>query len=142
MPKRDLQRRIDVKHTIPTSIRLATTSGSTPSALDTKTVVGDPVSADEALEYVLKAARKAVKRFVYKPVRTQGTASLPHGGAEFSGLIVDFAARYGMDVDVSHPNGKHLNIINAIGDLMLAVAALSERVEQLESLTIHQRRLR
>ena len=100
---------------------LGTVVGTQTSSLDAKNVVGDPVSKDDALRNVIEAAN-AVKRFTYK----NGSFN----GEEFSGLIVDYAPRYGMDRDAGHPHGKSLNTVNAIGDLMLAVSALAERVDK------------
>ena len=85
---------------------------------------GAPLSADAILTHI-QAGAAAVRRFVYK--------SNAYNGEEFSGLIVDYAARYGMDRDDEHPAGKSLNVINAIGDLMIAVTDLAGRVAALEA---------
>ena len=57
----------------------------------------------------------------------------PYGGEEFSGVVVDYAARYGMDRDAAHPAGKSLNTINSTGDLLIAVNYLAGRVADLEA---------
>jgi hypothetical protein len=107
--------------------------GTQSSSLATKDVLGDPVTPDEALLHVLAAAKDAVKRFRYKPALEGDESSRPFNGEEFSGIITDYAERYGMDRDEEHPAGKSLNVITAIGDLMLAVAELAKRVEELEA---------
>lgn len=98
--------------------------GTQSSSLDVKNVTGDAPAAATALEYIAQAAQ-AVRRFTYK----NGSMD----GQEFSGIIVDYAPRYGMDRDEDHPVGKSLNIINAIGDLMIVVADLAARVAALEA---------
>lgn len=92
--------------------------GTQTSSLDSKNILGEAITGAEALESVVSAA-KAIKRFTYK----SGAVN----GEEFSGLIIDYAPRYGMDRDDDHKAGKSLNVINAIGDLMLAVSYLAER---------------
>lgn len=94
-----------------------TVVGTQTSSLDAKNVVGIPVGKRDALRNIVEAA-EAIRRFTYK----NGS----FGGEEFSGIIVDYAPRYGMDKDAKHPAGRSLNVINAIGDLFLAVAALAE----------------
>ena len=101
-----------------------TVVGAQTSSLDAKTVLGDPVEGAAALACVEEGAA-AVRRFVYK--------NGAFAGEEFSGLIVDYAPRYGMDRDADHPAGKSLNVVNAIGDLMLAMTHLAGRVAALEA---------
>lgn len=103
---------------------LGTVVGAQTSSLDAKKLLGVPVSPDEALASVCTSAEQAIKRFVYK--------NGAFDGEEFSGLVVDFAPRYGMDRDEAHPHGKALNVINAVGDLMLAVKALNDRLDKME----------
>lgn len=95
-----------------------TVVGAQTSSLDAKEIAGLPVSADDALRNIIEASR-AIRRFVYR--------NGAFNNEEFSGLIVDWADRYGMDRDAAHPAGRSLNVITAIGDLMLAVAALEAR---------------
>lgn len=104
--------------------------GASPSSLDRKDIVGEPISPNEALRLVTEAARTAVKRFVYKPFAI-GSDDRPMMGEELSGLIVDYAPRYGSYKDAEHPNGQMLNSITAIGDMMLAITALSDEVKDL-----------
>ena len=73
----------------------------------------------------MRSEAAAVRRFTYK----NGS----FGGEEFSGLVVDYAPRYGMDRDADHPAGKSLNVVTAIGDLMIAVDYLAGRVAALEA---------
>lgn len=120
--------------------------GAQTSSLDSKDLTGEPVSGADALASIVQAAQEAIKRFVYKPATgydddgNESVGDRPYNGEEFSGIVVDFAPRYGMDRDDEHPHGKSLNTINAIGDLMLAVnylaeqnTALQTRIEALES---------
>lgn len=100
--------------------------GTQTSHASFKNVTGEPVMASMALRQLSEAARQ-VRRFVYK----DGS----FGGQEFSGLILDGDElhRYGMDADAAHPAGKSLNVVNLLGDLLLAVEALTQRVEVLEA---------
>jgi len=101
-----------------------TVVGAQTSSKDAKTQRGKPDDAAAILAHIAEGA-KAVRRFVYK--------NGAFGGEEFSGLIVDYAPRYGMDADADHPAGKSLNVPNAIGDLMIAVDYLARRVAALEA---------
>lgn len=122
-----------------TDIATGTVVGAQTSSLDAKEVTGEPVSGAEALASVVSAAQDAIMRFVYKgavSVDEDGAVVVgdrPYNGEEFSGIVVDFAPRYGMDADDEHPYGRSLNVINAIGDLMLAVDYLASRVAALEA---------
>ena len=100
-----------------------TVIGTQTSNLDAKIVVGQPIGIDDVLAAIQLGAA-AVRRFVYK--------NGEFNGEEFSGLVTDFAPRYGMDRDDAHPAGKSLNVITVLGDLMMAVANLTERVRALE----------
>lgn len=112
--------------------------GAQSSSLDVKDVVGDALPPEEVLALIAQGAA-AVQRFVYKGtpyLDDDGnihTTPPPYGGEEFSGVIVDYAGRYGTDRDSAHPNGKSLNTINAIGDLLIAVDYLAGRVLELET---------
>lgn len=99
--------------------------GDQTSHIAYKDIVGEPVS-DAAALAALIAAADDVKRFVYK--------SGSYNGQEFSGVILDGETlhRYGQDADEAHAAGKSLNIVNAIGDMMLALRALEARVAALE----------
>lgn len=103
-----------------------TVVGAQTSHVAFKDVTGDPVSNAEALA-LLRAAAAQVKRFIY----TSGA----YNNQEFSGLILDGETlhRYGQDADAEHPAGKSLNVVNAIGDLLLAIDNLAGRVETLEA---------
>jgi len=131
-------------------IATGTVIGTQTSSLDAKDIAGDALPAEEVLALVAEGAA-AVRRFVYKApvwpeyddegnVVGEIVGDRPNGGEEFSGVIVDYAGRYGTDRDEAHPNGKSLNTINAIGDLLIAVNYLSEqlavallRIETLEA---------
>ncbi len=101
-----------------------TVVGAQTSCLSSKDVVGDPVSIDDVLASVRQGA-EAVRRFVYK--------SGSYNGEEFSGIVTDYAPRYGMDRDEEHPAGRSLNVINAIGDMMIVLNDLVQRVAALEA---------
>ena len=101
-----------------------TVVGAQTSSKDAKTQRGKPEDAAAILAHIAEGA-KAVRRFVYK--------NGAFGGEEFSGIVVDYAPRYGMDRDADHPHGKSLSIITAIGDLMIAVNYLARRVAALEN---------
>ncbi len=90
-----------------------------------KTIVGPAVPDAEALDFICTAAAQ-VRRFVY----LSGAY-----GQEFSGLVLSGSDldRYGQDADAEHAAGKSLNVINAVGDLFLAVRYLADRVNVLES---------
>ena len=79
--------------------------------------VGDPI---EAIRAIIEAAKSGLRRFTYKT----GT----FGNEEFAGVVTDFAPRYGMDRDESHPAGKSLNEIQLFGDLIRSVAYLAEKL--------------
>ncbi len=108
--------------------------GAQTSSLDKKDVLEGMSTIDEVLAAV-KQGSEAVRKFRYKPAgggvdeatgkRAKGDR--PFNGETFEGLVTDFAPRYGMDEDEAHPAGKSLNMVNAIGDLLRAVAWLVER---------------
>lgn len=97
-----------------------TVVGSQTSAASAKVILG---SADPRwlLEQVLAVP---LRRFRYR-----GQWS----GEEFAGLVTDEAPYFGLDRDATHPAGRILNEVNAIGALMGAVQALTARLEALES---------
>lgn len=95
-----------------------TVVGAQTSSLDAKYIVAGMTSIEVVLAAVQQGA-EAVRRFTYK--------SGAYNGEEFEGVVVDYAPRYGMDCDDEHEAGKSLNLINAVGDLLRAVAWLVER---------------
>lgn len=101
-----------------------TVVGTQTSSLDAKNITGDPLPAVDILAAV-QAGAEAVRRWTYR--------NGAYNGEEFSGVVVDYAPRYGMDRDAEHPAGKSLNVATVIGDLLLAVANLAERVAALEA---------
>ncbi len=101
-----------------------TVVGTQTSSLDSKIIAGEPLPAAQILAAV-QAGAEAVRRFTYR--------SGSFNGEEFSGVVVDYAPRYGMDRDEDHPAGKSLNVATVIGDLLIAVANLAQRVEALEA---------
>lgn len=101
-----------------------TVVGAQTSNLASKDITGDPVSIDDVLASVKQGA-EAVRRFVYK--------NGAFNGEEFSGIVTDYAPRYGMDRDAEHPAGRSLNVINAIGDMMILLADLAQRVAAIEA---------
>ncbi len=101
-----------------------TVVGTQTSSLDSKHITGEALPAIDILAAV-QAGAEAVRRFTYR--------SGAYNGEEFSGVVVDYAPRYGMDRDDEHPAGKSLNVATVIGDLLIAVANLAERVAALEA---------
>lgn len=117
------------------NLRILATSRPTNANDTAGTVVGAQTSSKDAkrlqakskrlpIDDVLAAVREgaeAVRRFTYK--------SGAFNNEEFEGVVVDYAPRYGLDRDDTHPAGKSLNVVVAIGDLLRAVAWLVEREE-------------
>lgn len=97
-----------------------TVVGSQTSCADEKTLMGR-ADVDDLLRRVRAVA---LHRFRYLR-RWQGE--------DFVGLVTDEAPFFGLDRDETHPGGRILNEVNAIGALMGAVQALATRVEQLEA---------
>lgn len=122
----DASGNLRINTALPTSAldTAGTVIGTQTSSLDSKHITGDPVSMDQVLAAVQQGA-KAVRRFTYK--------SGAYNGEEFSGIVTDLAPRYGMDRDEEHPAGRSLNVINAIGDMMILLADLAQRVATLEA---------
>jgi hypothetical protein len=117
-------------------LRIGTTAPS--NANDTSgAVVGDQTSMAEAkyisdelssLADVLERVRggaEAVRRFVYR--------SGSYNRQEFEGVVTDAAPHYGMDRDADHPQGRALNEIQILGDLLRTVDWLVKRVAELEA---------
>ncbi len=125
----DLSGNLRIGTTLPTGANdfSGTVVGAQTSAASVKDMMtGGQVTPQQALNHVLNAANGAIKRFRYKRSIDGVEASRPWNGEEFNGLVVDLAPRYGMD------NGKSLNVVTAIGDIMLAIKALHERIDALE----------
>lgn len=101
-----------------------TVVGTQTSSLDAKIITGEALPAVDILAAV-QAGAEAVRRWTYR--------NGAYNGEEFSGVVVDYAPRYGMDRDAEHPAGKSLNVATVIGDLLIAVANLAERVAALEA---------
>ncbi len=101
-----------------------TVVGSQTSMLEAKSIVGELSGIELVLLRIAQGAA-SVRRFAYK--------SGAYSGQEFEGCVTDFAPAYGMDRDDSHPQGKSLNEITILGDLLRAVANLTERVLALEA---------
>jgi len=110
--------RLWVGDPISTADLSGTVVGTQTSSLDSKDVLEGVTSIDDVLAAVQRGA-EAVRRFTYK--------SGAFNGEQFEGVVVDYAPRYGMDKDAEHEAGKSLNLINAVGDLLRAVAWLVER---------------
>ena len=124
-----------------------TVVGTQTSSLDAKDVLDGLTPMEDVLAAIATGAR-GVRRFQYKaPImraerldkngrvvkdETLLVSERPWGGEEFEGVVIDYAPRYGMDADEAHPAGRSLNTITVIGDLLRAVAHLTERVERLE----------
>jgi len=98
--------------------------GTQTSSLDAKHVDAKLSDIAAVLARIHDGAQ-AVRGFTYKSGAFQGE--------RFEGVVVDYAPAYGMDRDATHPAGKSLNEVNILGDLLRAVAYLTERVTALET---------
>lgn len=87
--------------------------------------ISDERSPIEAVADRIRAGAEAVRRFTYR--------SGSFGGEVFEGVVVDEAPAYGMDRDGEHPQGKSLNEINIMGDLLRMVDWAMQRIEALEA---------
>ena len=124
----------------PTSAQVAagTVVGSQSSPLDAKDEIGEAASLEVVLGAIFEGAA-AVRAFQYKSPVWEGetgelvTGERPYSGEVFEGVILDYAPRYGMDRDETHPQGKSLNTITITGDLLRAVDWLVQRNADLES---------
>lgn len=104
--------------------------GAQTSSLAAKELLEGETPITEVLEAIAQGAA-AVRRFVYKPgfgEPGEEGAPRPFGGEQFEGVVIDFAPRYGYDLDALHPYGKSLNEITVIGDLLRAVDWLVREV--------------
>lgn len=106
-----------------TGITAGVVVGDQTSMAAAKHISDDLSQLSEVLQRIERGAA-AVRRFVYK--------SGAYNNQEFEGVVTDLAPPYGMDRDDEHPQGKSLNEIQILGDLLRAVADLSQRVAQLE----------
>lgn len=97
-----------------------TVVGAQTSMAEAKNLLGDVGDPVEALRAIISAARNGMKRFDYK--------SGAFNGEVFEGIVTDLAPRYGMDRDDAHPQGKALNEIQLLGDLVRAVAFIAEKI--------------
>jgi hypothetical protein len=107
-------------------------SGSPTTGLTSGTVVGtqtsmaaakdifDELGSIEEVAERIRAGADAVRRFVYK--------SGSFGGEQFEGVVTDLAPAYGMDRDKEHPQGRSLNEIQILGDLLRMMAHIIEKV--------------
>jgi hypothetical protein len=102
-----------------------TVVGAQTSMAEAKYLADDVTPISEVLASIQQAATEAVKMFTYRSGAFNSQA--------FEGVVTDLAPRYGMDRDEAHPAGKSLNEITLLGDLLRAVAWLSERVAILEA---------
>lgn len=98
-----------------------TVVGTQTSSLDSKIILGPSTTPDAAIEHVLQAARTALHQFRYK--------SGAFNDEIFQGIVTDYAPRYGMDRDATHPAGKSLNVIQLFNDLILSVEYLHNKLE-------------
>jgi len=113
--------------------------GTQTSAWDQKDLLSDaPPDPVDVLAAIAEGAA-SVRRFWYKPYTSTDddgnviVGGRPGYGEQFSGVVLGIpdgpnGGRYGMDRDEAHPQGKILNDITAIGDLLVAVNYLSEQL--------------
>lgn len=95
------------------------------SSLSVKDLLDEPVTGGSLALGWIRNGAAAVRPFQYK--RESPTHDRPYGETYFSGIITDYEPRYGMD------HGKALNVINAIGDLMIGTNHLHDRIIALEA---------
>lgn len=107
-----------------TSGTVVGTQSSTERVKDLDT---DRPDGESALRHVVEAASNAIYSFRYKDGRLNNQI-FP------SGIVIDYAPRYGMDCTREFPYGNALNEITAIADLFLSVKVLTERVQKLEEI--------
>lgn len=98
-----------------------TVVGTQTSNIEHKNILGDSISWEDSLAYIVEAAKNRMAQFEYK--------SGSYNYSKFDGLILNGHTdeRYGMD------NNNSLNTVNAIGDLMKSVALLSAKIEELNA---------
>lgn len=100
-----------------------TVVGAQTSHAEAKLLKGDLLPIGDVWD-AIEAGAKAVKRFSYK--------SGAFNNEVFEGVVIDNAPRYGFDADEEHPNGRSLNVITILGDLLRAIDKLHKRVKELE----------
>ena len=93
-----------------------TVVGTQTSTLASKILLGNDLTPGEALRTILKTP---VKHFKYE--------SNAYNGSEFHGIIADYSPEFAMD------SGQSFNPVSAVGYLIQAVKALTERIQQLEA---------
>lgn len=111
-----------------------TVVGQQTSMLAAKDLIGRPDSPEDIMKYIGIGA-KAVWKFAYKAIASDSetiAATRPFALDDFSGIIVDYAPRYGIDKSPENPYGNSLNVVNAIGDLMIGTDYLHRRIQELE----------
>ena len=112
-------------NTQPTSGTTGTVVGSQSSSLASKNIADALPDIREAYQHILQAARTGLRAWSYK--------TGAYNGEYFpNGIVTDYAPRYGLDRDETHPHGKSLNTPVAIGDLMASILIISERLDRLE----------
>ncbi len=105
-----------------------TVVGTQTSMAAAKHLFDDVTPIGEVLANIQQAATAAVRRFTYR--------SGAFNGEEFEGIVTDHGATLWRWIrDEEHPAGKSLNRITLLGDLLRAVAHLSERVAALETIS-------
>ena len=100
-----------------------TVIGAQTSMASAKHLYSELSTIDDVFERIADGAA-AVRTFVYR--------SGSFNRQRFEGVVTDYAPDYGMDRDEEHPAGKSLNEIQIVGDLLRAVAWLTQRVTELE----------
>lgn len=101
-----------------------TVVGTQTSMAEAKLISNDLSVLDEVMDRIRNGA-EAVRRFTYK------SGAFNH--EQFEGVVTDYSPAYGMDRDAEHPQGKSLNEIQIIGDLLRTVDWLVQRVKELEA---------
>jgi len=95
-----------------------TVVGTQTSMLAAKNILGSGPTPAESIAHLKHAAKNALRAFKYK--------SGAFDESDLYGIVTDYAPRYGFD------NGKSLNEITILGDLINGITNVVERLEKLE----------
>lgn len=98
--------------------------GTQSSTAESKNILEGLSPIDDVLTRIVLGSQ-SVRRFNYRDGRMSSQ--------EFEGVVTNYAPDYGMDRTDEVPQGKSLNEITIIGDLLRAVAHLAEEFTQLKA---------
>jgi hypothetical protein len=106
-----------------------TVVGTQTSSRDAKNIEGRYTDYEGALNTIL---RTNIYSFTYKKT--------DYPNQKFVGLVTDEAPEFGQYPDNAHPNGRALNVVNAVGYLMAAIKAQQAEIDALRTELIAARR--